>query len=1007
MLGRTASIAIIACWLFVEQPAFAHARPVALTISRGPLSAALQQFARQSKSEILFDRQLVSGYVSPAVTGTISPEKALRQLLAATPFQARLTSSGAWVVEQRSPAAAEAEEIPAPEILVVGRRSQNVDIRRRENDVQPYRVWSARQVIQAHRDNLDQFFQSRVTANTQPLSPSLLDNGETVSEIDLRGLGTDATLVLLEGRRMPALPSSADPFGSRQSDLNAIPLHAIERVETLTGTAGGIHGFGALGGVVNVILRRDYRGVELHGTAGASSRGDARRIGLEGRLGFTPDDGRTEVMLYLSHARSQPLLVGERGYISLDRRAIFNASPDLYDNLARSGHFGNSINITNLVRGAELVLRPEFGGGSIGADQTSLPVGFEGTADQLAASLTARAGRPDLSLSDAEADSQLGSRARTTAAILNVRRSFGEGIEGFVDAVLLRNRGRHRSFPNTGMLLIFPGAPGNPFNNFVRATFPIPEGNRVRHSRFEMRRFTAGIIASLPLAWRGTAEATFGSVKHSSSASDESYFTDPFSSDLNPFAPWDQFQDSITQQLTQLIEYRMRTKHQEQSLRLSGPLFSTAAGQTNLTLLAERRKETVPRHISLQKFEGSEEAGELETASRSSRTWSFYGEARAPLTGGSTPFLKYAELQLAVRHERLTPSFSRTPTGYEPFDPGERLRHDFAATSYTVGAKTTPLPWLMLRGSYATGRQPPPLESLIDVERVTEDHAFLDPKRGNRFLTSHGLVTRRLGGSPELELVRASTLSFGGVFRPAADHGPKFAIDYSRVKRTGDPYTLNETVVLAHETEWPDRVVREPLTDDDRSLGYTGGRITEIDSRAINGVRRVVESVDGRVEWPLLFLGGQLRPYANATLQLRNSRKGRFDAQVERIGYRTGPLKWRANGGVDWSRGATSLGANLQYYGRYRVTLLDERSPREEIQGSEWIPAQAYLDLYASRRYRLGGASGRDVTIDLGIVNLLDKRPPRETGVLDGGPGYSRYGDPRRRRLELTLSSNF
>jgi outer membrane receptor protein involved in Fe transport len=174
----------------------------------------------------------------------------------------------------------------------------------------------------------------------------LLDNGETVSEIDLRGLGSNGTLILLDGRRLPSIPTSDRPLSFRQADLNAIPLHAIARVETLTGTAGGIYGFGALGGVVNVILKRDYRGVDLHGTAGITSRGDARRLGLEGRIGFTPNEGRTDVMLYLGHTRSRPLLLGDRDYGLRDRVAINEFAPDVYDTLARIGTYSsNSVGI--------------------------------------------------------------------------------------------------------------------------------------------------------------------------------------------------------------------------------------------------------------------------------------------------------------------------------------------------------------------------------------------------------------------------------------------------------------------------------------------------------------------------------------------------------------------------------------------------------------------------------------------------------------------------------------
>lgn len=100
----------------------------------------------------------------------------------------------------------------------------------------------------------------------------------------------------------------------------------------------------------------------------------------------------------------------------------------------------------------------------------------------------------------------------------------------------------------------------------------------------------------------------------------------------------------------------------------------------------------------------------------------------------------------------------------------------------------------------------------------------------------------------------------------------------------------------------------------------------------------------------------------------------------------------------------------MQFFNRYRIS--ETSSPSDtisaEVQGSEWVPSQAYLDLYASHSFALPvGARLREVGMEFGIVNVLDKAPPREWGFILGEPGYSRYGDPRRRRFEFTLSSAF
>jgi iron complex outermembrane receptor protein len=92
--------------------------------------------------------------------------------------------------------------------------------------------------------------------NFRPQSGS---SAQSLATIDLRGLGSGRTLVLVDGRRAPTNPMSA----SSGTDLNAIPLAAVERIEILSDGASAVYGSDAIGGVVNIILRKDFDGVEL------------------------------------------------------------------------------------------------------------------------------------------------------------------------------------------------------------------------------------------------------------------------------------------------------------------------------------------------------------------------------------------------------------------------------------------------------------------------------------------------------------------------------------------------------------------------------------------------------------------------------------------------------------------------------------------------------------------------------------------------------------------------
>ncbi|MBV8688047.1 MAG: TonB-dependent receptor [Alphaproteobacteria bacterium] len=1023
MSGRTAFGPWALLALAFATPARADSRPFPINIESGALASALQDLTRQTGAELLYDRRLVRGLRSRPIQGRLTAEAALRQLLRGTGLTSRRSASGAWLIE-RSPVAPsqsrprarpehgqpprEQADLDVPEILVTGIRSQNADIRRRENDIQPYRVDRGEEVVSAHRDDVDQYFSTRVTGNTEVLPVVLRGSGETRSEIDLRGLGPGGTLVLLDGRRLPSIPVSGLEFN--QPDINAVPLHAIERIETLTGTAGGIYGFGALGGVVNVVLRRDYRGAELHVTGGLSTRGDAGRLALEGRLGFTPDHGRTDVMLYVSRVRGDPVLTGQRNFLFRDRIETAARAPDLF--FERQPVL-DAITVFG-AQGEELVFKPEYGGGSLGSDHSFLPTGFSGTRADLVAALTAHSGQFELRPGRGTGIGDIGANGKTEALIANLRHRFGAGWEAYLDVTLLRNRGRFERHEASAFQFLSADTPTNPFAQSLFVYFPLPDRDLIHQARVDSARYTAGLIAPLPFGWRGIAEATLGRLKASDLTTLNHQWSGFFDTgQLDIFGDWKQFQAGIASSFNNaFFGDRARNRYDEQSLRLAGPLFHTAAGPATLTLLAERRRESIPSSTSSTFFGAiGPDISESKTASRGLTNRSVYAELRSRLFGdGAFAPVRDLEIQLALRHDEERVDFSRNP---DTLDDSLRLRRRFSGTAFTAGAKVSPLSWLILRGSYATGDQPPSLPSLIDREDPFSFIFAHDPKRGGSFPGFDGvqLVDYLDGGSADLTTSHAATLSLGAIVEPLGDLGPRLSLDYSRIRRTHDFYEPSDQTILDHEAFWPDRIVRAPLSDEDRALGYTGGRITRFDSRGLNGEGREVETIDGRVEWPLRFLGGRLRLYGAATWQLRNVEHRLFAGDIEHVGWAAGPLEWRANGGFDWNVGATTFGSNVQYFGRYRLTAFEDtgltNSSVIRAQGSQWVPAQTYVDLYARRRFRLGGAgSPRELEVDFGIVNLLDTAPPRESAYFRE-TSFSPYGDPRQRRVELTLSSSF
>lgn len=118
------------------------------------------------------------------------------------------------------------------------------------------------------------------------VTPSSGSSAQSFSELSLRGLGGGRTLILIDGRRAPTSPQTGEG-----QDLNTIPLAAVERIEILTDGASAIYGADAMGGVVNIITRRDFSGVELTFGKSVSERGGDTEQG-SALFGASSDRGR-------------------------------------------------------------------------------------------------------------------------------------------------------------------------------------------------------------------------------------------------------------------------------------------------------------------------------------------------------------------------------------------------------------------------------------------------------------------------------------------------------------------------------------------------------------------------------------------------------------------------------------------------------------------------------------------------------------------------------------------
>ena len=129
--------------------------------------------------------------------------------------------------------------------------------------------------------------------------------------VSLRGLGSDATLVLVNGRRV-AVSSFAQDITTNFVDINSIPVAAIERLEVLKDGASAVYGADAVAGVVNVIMRKNFDGVEMSAGYGATTESGMDETTVSGIWGLNGED--SNITMILDYFKSSTLENKERGY---------------------------------------------------------------------------------------------------------------------------------------------------------------------------------------------------------------------------------------------------------------------------------------------------------------------------------------------------------------------------------------------------------------------------------------------------------------------------------------------------------------------------------------------------------------------------------------------------------------------------------------------------------------------------------------------------------------------
>ncbi|MCS4278691.1 TonB-dependent receptor [Stenotrophomonas rhizophila] len=221
-------------------------------------------------------------------------------------------------------------------IEVTGSRIRSVDV---ENS-QPVFIMDRAAIEKQGLTSVADVLQ-RISANGAGLNTNFNNGGDGSSTISLRNLGSERTLVLVNGRRWVSNTSGS-------VDLNTIPASIIERVEVLKDGASSVYGSDAIAGVVNLITRGDYEGAEVNAYVGQYGQGDGQRTSFDATVGTSSDRGN--LVISVSRVEEDAVSAGDRAISAVPE---FGRGSATYSSYSANGKINASA-----AAGGNLALRP-------------------------------------------------------------------------------------------------------------------------------------------------------------------------------------------------------------------------------------------------------------------------------------------------------------------------------------------------------------------------------------------------------------------------------------------------------------------------------------------------------------------------------------------------------------------------------------------------------------------------------------------------------------------------
>jgi outer membrane receptor protein involved in Fe transport len=922
------------------------------------------------------------------------------------------------------PAAGQAE-IRLEKFEIKGDRfeTRNVDLPRTENDITPYVVANRELIDRSGAISMQDFITQLPQNTANAVTPMGIGNtNANVSVINSRGLGISDTLVLVNGRRLPS--GSASSAASGQADLNTIPLSAVERIEFLPSSAGAIYGANATGGVVNIILRSDYRGFEVSATYGnRTSAGDAARVGFSLAGGMVFNQGRTQLMMSANYSHNNGMSNNEGGFYARMRTRVLERNPSLFTGLSFPA-IGSNINIQRAA-GATTNLPV------LNVPYASVPRTSNGL-------LTAAQLVPQL---DNDATEGWGARGGggqnwtrqeqgIRALMTELTHRFTKDTEGTLQVNLAENT----AFVLDGELLQTSVPANNPYNPFGTAALgaagvPVlvttrmhDTANTPRNTKSQTWNVMGSLKGRLPGDWRWNGDVSYGHATQSRRL--DTVVTARVTSALagtlpgfigkfyNPFigpASGLGNDPALVAEISRINIQGASTGMWSGALRVAGPIRFLPLVEPQLSGGVQWRTDSAFNGLNGDIVVGTNSPPTATVTPDITR------QTYATFAGVTVPLVEPKHARPAAQRLELTGSVRYEHQSGEVDGAANAVRKGgYGSTTAATGLRFEPVAGLTFRASYGEGFTPPSVGSIGPAIPGEVPVTITDPRRNQSYTVANTVS----GGNPNLAPETSRSFNYGVVLQPRWLTGFRVSADFYRIEKQDRIVSLSTTTLLANEALFPAaRITRAAPSAADLAAGRPGV-ITFLDTTPINSTQLLTAGLDLNVSYK--FDLGENRLEASALGTFVNTYKTQLapgQASREDVGwpYRTAnaPLRRRGNVRVFWTRQAVTAGVTWRYLDSYQITT----SPAVDLVSGGRVASASEFDLQVSYRFRADrGRSGISrwldrTTVTLGASNVLDRDVPFYfTGIANTGIAglyYSPLSDPIQRFVYLTVKKSF